>query len=86
VDVQRAEIADGRRACEALTGRLARTFAYPFGDYTRSTVELVREAGFEAACTTDRRGVTPSCDNLTLPRLQVKDWSAEQLAGQLRAL
>ncbi len=86
VDVQRAEIADGRRACEVVTGRLPTTFAYPFGDYTRSTVELVREAGFEAACTTDTRGVTPSCDSLALPRLQVKDWSAQQLASQLGAL
>lgn len=84
--VQRAEIEEGRSACAALIGRLPTTFAYPFGDYDSKTVDLVREAGFEAACTTDAEGVTPACDVLALPRLQVLDWSADELARQLRVL
>lgn len=84
--VQRAEIAGGRQACANLTGRLPSTFAYPFGDYDPATVELVREAGFEAGCTTDSAAVTPGCDLLALPRLQVEDWSADELARKLRAL
>jgi peptidoglycan/xylan/chitin deacetylase (PgdA/CDA1 family) len=84
--VQRAEIADGREACAKIIGQLPATFAYPFGDYDSSVVDLVRYAGFEAACTTDQRGVTRNCDVLALPRLQVMDWSANELARQLRVL
>ena len=84
--VQRAEIADGREACAKIIGQLPATFAYPFGDYDSSVVSLVRNAGFEAACTTDQRGVTRSCDVLALPRLQVMDWSANELVRQLRVL
>jgi peptidoglycan/xylan/chitin deacetylase (PgdA/CDA1 family) len=84
--VQRDEIAGGREACAKIVGRLPATFAYPFGDYDSSVVDLVRDAGFEAACTTDERTVTRNCDVLALPRLQVMDWSANELARQLRVL
>ena len=83
--VQRAEIQEGRSACADMTGRWPTTFAYPFGDYGPETVELVREAGFAAACTTDPEGVTPGLEVLALPRLQVLDWSADELGRQLRA-
>jgi peptidoglycan/xylan/chitin deacetylase (PgdA/CDA1 family) len=84
--VQRAEIADGREACAKIIGQLPATFAYPFGDYDSSVVDLVRNAGFEAACTTDESGLTPYCDVLALPRLQVMDWSANEFARRLRVL
>jgi peptidoglycan/xylan/chitin deacetylase (PgdA/CDA1 family) len=84
--VQRAEIEASRETAARLIGRSPVTFAYPFGDYDSSTVDLVREAGYEAACTTDEGGVSPGCDVLALPRLQVMDWSAGQLARRLRVL
>lgn len=83
--VQRAEIEESRAACADMTGRLPTTFAYPFGDYDSQTVGLVRQAGFEAACTTDAEVVSPGRDVLALPRVQVLDWSADELARQLRA-
>lgn len=84
--VQRTEIEQGRQACEDMIGRMPTTFAYPFGDHDPATVALVRAAGFAAACTTDPAAVTAGCDVLALPRLQVKDWSADRLARELRAL
>jgi peptidoglycan/xylan/chitin deacetylase (PgdA/CDA1 family) len=83
-EVQRAEITHSRFACAEMIGRMPTTFAYPFGDYDATTVNLVREAGYEAACTTDSIGVTRGQDVLTLPRMQVGDWSSEQLERQLR--
>lgn len=84
--VRRAEIEDARQACAQVIGRLPATFAYPFGDYDAATVDLLRAAGFAAACTTDEAGVAPGCDVLALPRLQVGDWSADRLAKRLRVL
>jgi peptidoglycan/xylan/chitin deacetylase (PgdA/CDA1 family) len=79
-----AEIDGGRQACALLTGRLPTSFAYPFGDHDPVAVELVREAGFDVACTTVSAPVRTDCDVLALPRLQVEDWSADQLARALR--
>ena len=51
-------------------------FAYPFGDaqdYTNETLELVREAGYRAACTLDERTFGPHEDPYALPRLVIFD-------------
>ena len=45
-DQARAEILDGKRWLEDITGQPARAFCYPQGKFTSRTVELVKEAGF----------------------------------------
>jgi peptidoglycan/xylan/chitin deacetylase (PgdA/CDA1 family) len=85
-DQQRAEIVESRRSCTALTGREATTFAYPYGDRSAISIELVREAGFSCACSTRRAAVTPDVDLFSLPRLQVCDWSGQQLSRILRSI
>jgi peptidoglycan/xylan/chitin deacetylase (PgdA/CDA1 family) len=81
---QWAEIDGGRQACARLTGATPTSFAYPFGDHGPVAVELVRRAGFEVACTTVSAPVRSHCDVLALPRLQVENWSADQLERALR--
>jgi peptidoglycan/xylan/chitin deacetylase (PgdA/CDA1 family) len=83
---QRAEVEGGLRRCEALIGRTPSSFAYPFGDHDAATVDVVRDAGFEVACTTQRAAVTAGHDVLALPRVQVGRWSATELARTLRDL
>lgn len=54
-DGARAEIVLSRRAIEAALGRPPLAFAYPNGgadDYTPATVDIVRDAGFTCAVTT----------------------------------
>ncbi|HEY0792724.1 MAG TPA: polysaccharide deacetylase family protein [Chthoniobacterales bacterium] len=46
-----------------------RHFAYPYGAYTQPLAELVAEAGFETACTTEPGVVTAGCKPFELPRL-----------------
>lgn len=52
-DVQRFEIFEGKAELEKQLGHPVRTFAYPYGAYNASAVELVREAGFSSAVTTE---------------------------------
>jgi peptidoglycan/xylan/chitin deacetylase (PgdA/CDA1 family) len=82
-EARRREIEDSRVACARLTGAAPELFAYPYGDYDEATVAAVRDAGFQAAVTTDEALVAPACDPLKLPRLQVDDWSAALLAAAL---
>jgi peptidoglycan/xylan/chitin deacetylase (PgdA/CDA1 family) len=74
---QRREIVESRSRLEALVDRPLASFAYPFGDYADETVRLVREAGFQSACTTDADAVRPSSDPFRLPRMAVADSDGE---------
>ena len=68
----RAEIEDGRRRLEAITGAPVRLFAYPNGkprqDYLPEHVRMVEEQGFEAAVSTAWGVSGPSSDLYQLPR------------------
>ena len=74
------EIETSRDACTELTGQTPIMFAYPYGDYSDETVELVRRAGFKVAVTTDPGVVSGGSESLRLPRLQVGDWPEKPFA------
>ena len=78
-DRAREEITAGRKKLEDRFGISVEHFAYPYGDYDHSTVELVREAGFKTACTM-HRGI-----NLTqTPVLELKRWTARYPSRTLK--
>ncbi len=54
---QRSEIEESGRRLAELCGRNVRFFAYPAGDYDRSSLRLVREAGYEAGFATLPKGL-----------------------------
>ena len=83
---QSAEIRDSKRQLETLLGRAVTGFAYPFGDYGPETAELVREAGFEWACTTETGGVNRRTDPFRIPRLAVEDCDGHELARSINEL
>jgi peptidoglycan/xylan/chitin deacetylase (PgdA/CDA1 family) len=85
---QRREIEQSRADLVALLAKPIDAFAYPFGapvNYTSETVDLVRQGGFVAACTTEAAPVTPASDRWRLPRFQVEDWNAETFTRRLAA-
>ena len=78
-DLAREEITASRKKLEDRFGLPVEHFAYPYGDYDDSTIELVREAGFKTACTM-HRGV-----NLTqTPALELKRWTARYPSRTLK--
>jgi len=87
---QRQEIEDSRRACEQLAGRRVGGFAYPYGDRDAVSMQLVRDLGFDWACSTRDASVDPArFDRFDLPRRQILDWDAamfqRELGGAQRA-
>ena len=68
---RRTEIVNSQRTLETLTGVLPRSFSYPHGSVDRVTRDLITEAGFSVACTTDPDVATPASDPIALPRLWV---------------
>ena len=85
-DLQRREILESKTQLEEILGHSIRSFAYPFGtlaDYTKETVGLVKEAGFEYACSNYKDVVQPGVDVFQLPRVIVRNWSGDEFQTQL---
>jgi peptidoglycan/xylan/chitin deacetylase (PgdA/CDA1 family) len=82
--LQREEIELGKHALEKVLGMPVQSFAYPYGDLAPRTVELVREAGFDRACSVRTGFVCRDTDPLQTPRLGVCDLSGDEFAEWLR--
>ena len=78
------EIAGGRRELVEMIGRDVTTFAYPFGRHGGRVPDLVREAGFSAACTAAQFLAVGKVDPYRIPRLIMRDWDGDTLARMLR--
>lgn len=89
IEGQQAEIRRARERIADATGVVPDQFAYPNGaaaDFTAATVELVRRAGFTAACTTARGSNGTECDLFTLRRIGVGAEPPLVLAARLAGL
>lgn len=77
-NVQRFEIEESKRMIETFLGKQIDGFAYPYGNYNGVTKSLLKNAGFQYAVSTEEKAVTYDADLFELPRIQVKNWSADQ--------
>jgi peptidoglycan/xylan/chitin deacetylase (PgdA/CDA1 family) len=86
-DAARREIEGGKRRVEELAGTRVGLFAYPNGrphrDYSRATVELVRNAGFDAAVSTSHGAARIGEDPFQIPRFTPWDRSRPKFAARL---
>jgi len=83
---QRLEIARGRARLEEMAGRPVRSFAYPYGcrdNYTSSTIGIVKKEGFACACSNFGGAVWFGSDRYQLPRVLVRNWSADEFASKI---
>ena len=75
----REEIVSSKKKLEDRFCTPIEHFAYPYGDYNETTVELVQEAGFQTACTM-HRGINRSD---TSP-FKLKRWTARYPSRNLK--
>ena len=74
------EVRTSKRLLEEILGRPVTSFAYPVGsraDYTRKTVGIIRESGFECACSNYPDMVWRWTSLFQLPRFIVRNWNGE---------
>ena len=76
-----AQVRGGMVEIEALAGKAAAGFAYPYGRSDARVRTLVRAAGVQWACTTQCGPVRPGCDHFALPRLTAADTPGIDWAG-----
>jgi peptidoglycan/xylan/chitin deacetylase (PgdA/CDA1 family) len=82
--VCRHEVAESRRACDALVGGPVTAFAYPYGEYDALVREAVRSAGFTFACSTRRGPAIAESDVFTLPRIYIPDINGDAFEQRVR--
>lgn len=80
----RRELSRPKRVLEDRLQHAVRTFAYPFGYYSRRVRHLVEEAGYRSACTVHDLVATARDDLFAVPRLTVD--GATDVAGLARLL
>lgn len=68
----REEIIASKKALEDLFGRPVKHFCYPYGDYNGAVRELVIEAGYETACTTEGGINSTGADRYAIKRLTAR--------------
>jgi glycosyltransferase involved in cell wall biosynthesis/peptidoglycan/xylan/chitin deacetylase (PgdA/CDA1 family) len=84
---QRREIGENIRTLSDRLGVKVVSFAYPFGGpLTVESREVLFDLGIEAACAIRTEPITAHSDRMALPRLEVGDWSGEELEMRLNAL
>ncbi|NCJ08460.1 polysaccharide deacetylase family protein [Synechococcales cyanobacterium C] len=71
---------------EVKLGHVIHSFAYPFGNYSPTTVPCVAEAGFSHACSTIVDTAWSRYDAYQLPRFEAQNWSGPELVRRLRRL
>ena len=71
-DQAKEEIVASKKKLEDRFGLPVEHFAYPYGDYNQTTVELVREAGFKTACTMHRGINAPDTSRFELKRFTAR--------------
>ena len=72
VSVAREEISAGKKKLEDCFGRAIEHFCYPYGDWNPAVRDLVIEAGYRTACTTNTGVNTPADSPFELKRLTAR--------------
>jgi peptidoglycan/xylan/chitin deacetylase (PgdA/CDA1 family) len=84
---QQATISGSKRELEQAIGQAVSHFAYPFGgwdDFDDHSVDAVRLAAFDTACTTLPGTARSSTDPYRLPRRLVMDWGRLRFRVQMQ--
>lgn len=65
------QILESKKLLEKELGKEVRYFCYPYGDFNRNVVEMVKESGYQAAISSEQGLVQSNMDPYLLKRLRI---------------
>lgn len=81
-DIANQEITRSKQVLEEYLNRKVYCFSYPGGKYNKKIIRMVRDAGYDCACTSDK-GLNSMRDNLfTMKRINISDDNVTNSRGQ----
>ncbi|MCI5149109.1 MAG: hypothetical protein D3916_06950, partial [Candidatus Electrothrix sp. MAN1_4] len=80
VDTQLLEIVTSRKELEHALGKPVTTFSYPYGEYDKETLQLLRTTSFDAGVTVEGRTVCFGAEKLLLPRFEMKGYNRKEFS------
>lgn len=83
-DRLREELVESKRVIEQRLGRPVEFLSYPIGGYTATAQAVAREAGYRAACTTNRASSFAMADRYALRRIKMTDRDAHPLSLRVK--
>ena len=81
---QQDEIGRSKAYLEEVLNRPVSLFSYPFGGRDRTTINAVKAAGFDSACSTFQETVSTRNSPFELPRFDAKNWPAEEFERRIQ--
>lgn len=87
IEDQKKEISESKENLEKIINIPIAGLAYPFGgqdSFTKQTVDLVKEAGFQYACANIHERVTNRSDLYVLPRFIARNWDAKEMEREMK--
>lgn len=85
-DKQVVEITRSKTILESIVGHKLNCFAFPFGGflaYTKDSFKALHTADFKVNCTTIKNSVTNNTPLLSLPRINIREYTTIELADIL---
>jgi peptidoglycan/xylan/chitin deacetylase (PgdA/CDA1 family) len=73
---QKEEITQSKIQLERIVGKEIKSFAYPYGGYNKTTIDIIKQVKFNYAVTTEpgiSKRISKENDRFKLPRIQVKN-------------
>jgi peptidoglycan/xylan/chitin deacetylase (PgdA/CDA1 family) len=83
LEVQRNEIQQCKSDLEGILNHPINSFSYPYGAFVPETIPLVKDAGFDCACSTKQETVWRKSHHYQLPRFEVQNWSGQEFRKRL---
>jgi peptidoglycan/xylan/chitin deacetylase (PgdA/CDA1 family) len=80
------ELFESKKFLESCISQPINRFSYPFGgrkDYSANTARLVKQAGYELACSNFPGRIRKNVDQFQLPRFIVRDWDRKTFRDNL---
>jgi peptidoglycan/xylan/chitin deacetylase (PgdA/CDA1 family) len=83
-EIQKGEIEESKAYLEKLLNHHVTTFTYPFGNYDKHSISLVKTAQFICACSTIEETVWRGDNRFLLPRCGVANWNGQEFSEKIQ--